>query len=187
MVALPKISGLPVAAYPVFPSSQVQLFPCGAVFPLHEKNNKTLPLLWEHGFAAETLLIISVSPRHLEAFNASRFCLEVLRRSQGNPWVLDQAHIVEALRFGGFSLLHIQPRDTHNLEISAPVGLWLSTNMLDSSEYLAVEGLLVFPEIHEGHHSFFMAESGARVDLSIGPEGWSALDFSRDIAESGSW
>lgn len=201
VIPVQKRQNLPLLAYPVFPEffenhisdgadtggSLPVWKPAGALFPLHLQDNNTIEIKWEHGFIASLFKSLMTQGVEVEFINTKRLVEEIWGRSGGNPWVLNDETILEALSYRNFRADLIREKDNHFLSVTAQKGIWISCNPFDRPLTSNPEGKLNFNRIHSGFNRFFHAESRSYLDIYIDELEWILIDSEGERIESGNW
>ncbi len=187
LLRLPKLAVVPVIALPQFGRPPAVLHGSGAVFPRQLEEGDRLSLTWAEGFLAQLLLECAVSGDSMQAVNTPKLQLELLDRSDGDPWRLDfdalkSAIVNETLAFRSLKLL---PR--HDVTMEVKPGIWIGGNPLSLSGIDCTSGEAVFSDLPEGVHSFFLVDGNERIDISVRSTGWTAINTVTGAGSTGNW
>lgn len=119
-------------SYEISPRPGLWLKSAGGVYPLHRESDGTLTVSYENGFLAGLLhTLLRRNPGVVRNLNIGRLELEILQRSRGNPWHLDQEAILRRLSTGSMRAdsIRLIPGSLVNLELLNET--WISLNPLD--------------------------------------------------------
>ena len=184
---LPNLPVVPVVAVPVYGNPPAVLKPCGAIYPSQKKEGERLGLTWAEGFLAELLLTCASSGGSMQAVNTPKLQFELLGRSDGDPWRLDVHELLTAVVSETLSYRSLKLLPAHEVTLEAPPGRWISGNPLRRRPVEGAHGVVVFADLPEGVHSFFRAGGNGRIDISVEPDGWTAVYPVTGGGSTGNW
>ena len=193
LLRLPRGINVPVIASHVPPKDCPACpapFPAGAIFPLHCTEPQSLPLAWEHGLAAQTILTLFGNPWVVETINTERFCREIVEVSGGDPWILDLERARYALLYGGLTVYAFRELPSHDLALDLSPGTWIFDDPL--REPLRIErGGSDTVTLRRGFSGMTrMSPDGGfddRITVSIDGQGYTAAYTVRGYVSTGSW
>ena len=171
-VTFPPAPAVPVTASAVFSGRRNVLFPAGGLYPHGVDSKGEFSLTWENGFAADLMIRLASAGFPLERFNAGRFFREVLLRSAGNPWHLNEALILDTLPDLTFRADRIKLLISHSVVLAAPPGSWIPRNPLARPAETGTDGNCSFGYLPPGYHRYYRRNGEAgKVDILVGDGG----------------
>ena len=206
VIAVPEGPGFLPAAGGVWPAEaapkSAEGTPAGAAWDAGWGAADALSLSWENGAAAEILRRLCSADFPVEAVNVERLLVEIVERSEGDPWRIDVGAVCEAFWYDSMRADKIKPSAAHTLALPAQPGTWIAGNPLAPVRALeAVDGFLTIT-VGEGCASFYRAAADAggftadgdgvggvveRLDICCDETGWFAVNPVTGYGGSGTW